>query len=702
MKSRKNGFTLIEVIIVISLVGLMLVYAVPTVLNGLRDSRETNAEANVKTLNEAAARARLKELVGPGTYGNDKYSALGWYKEQNLLTNPDKINLVLVGFDYGNWNNRYLAQKRLEAFLAGDTNAFADLSTQDIIGLLQITDDALIRAQIGQALTDKQGIATKEITGFNLKNSAEIEAYLESEEDLQWWTGSYISKFTDFSPEQINSLVTKLASGDPRVQNISFYDVQWDLTPEQINSLANSGQSKALDLLRNQNLSEANIESIMENFSPDDIGSLISSNPNIELNPSQIQELITTLPPYFVGVVGTQKNITDAQVSYFLTDPSQSLQDRANFAGHYVQNKNISQAGFDQLFNYGSTQYPYTLNMLGYNNSLTPAQVNSLYNHALSVPNSQAISIISNSNLTPAQREPFINKANASRYGPEASHIGTAIRNGVLTPTEIETILQNAIANPNNTGHITDALGENGVLNPTQINQFAAAALTANGGDNSSIHSLAGNKDLNSATIDQIISLSNSNPTSWNFTNLGSNPSLSQQQKETLWQNAYNNSTSRTGGNLGSIEVPDNIFSNALAAMSAPGFDGSYGYSITNNKKLTPSQIDQLTQAAINNPDNNMLAASLYRSSANEQTTSSNYSTQLTNAILSNPTSRLANAAGYAESLTRADVDRLLDYATANPTSNITYSFAAAGEEARLGHLTPTQLARIQNISIDY
>ena len=103
-KPTQSAFTLIEVTVVVAILGLILAFAVPAVVSALRGSQATGGEAAVKTLNEAAIRARLKDMLGPGTVGSDKVAALDWYLDQNLIQNTKRPDISDINFLYGFWS----------------------------------------------------------------------------------------------------------------------------------------------------------------------------------------------------------------------------------------------------------------------------------------------------------------------------------------------------------------------------------------------------------------------------------------------------------------------------------------------------------------------------------------------------------------------------------------------------------------------
>ena len=109
LKSKtQSAFTLIETLVTLLVIGLILTFAVPSLLDARRNSVNTGSEAAVKTLNEAAVRAKLKGLVGPGTVGNDKVAAYDWYEQLNLLGNIKPLNLDPLYYAMSVWGSSTL------------------------------------------------------------------------------------------------------------------------------------------------------------------------------------------------------------------------------------------------------------------------------------------------------------------------------------------------------------------------------------------------------------------------------------------------------------------------------------------------------------------------------------------------------------------------------------------------------------------
>jgi prepilin-type N-terminal cleavage/methylation domain-containing protein len=110
----KAGFSLLEILITISIIALVIGIGIPA-LNGARNEAIlTQARGNVKTLNEAATRSRVKGIVGAGTFGSDKNAAIEWYQTQKLVPPNENILINEITYYFGQWS----ATKDIEGKLA--------------------------------------------------------------------------------------------------------------------------------------------------------------------------------------------------------------------------------------------------------------------------------------------------------------------------------------------------------------------------------------------------------------------------------------------------------------------------------------------------------------------------------------------------------------------------------------------------------
>lgn len=156
-----RGFTLIEILVAIAIIATITAFAVPAISSAIRNSRNERADANTKAFNQAASRARFKELVGAGTYGSDKQAAVDWYIAQNFTPDRD-YKVDWNSYINGIWTSNLLgdpnglasqaaAGNLSEAELAELLNRFGELSPDMLQamsdgGYLAVSDAALSQA----------------------------------------------------------------------------------------------------------------------------------------------------------------------------------------------------------------------------------------------------------------------------------------------------------------------------------------------------------------------------------------------------------------------------------------------------------------------------------------------------------------------------------------------------------------------------
>lgn len=102
-QKRSRGWTLVEILIVIAIVGLLLGFAIPAMNTAISSARKTQTDTTLRLLNTISSQTRQAGMTNAGNSGSDKIAALQYYKSQNWLRtekDPDISNLL---FEDGVW-----------------------------------------------------------------------------------------------------------------------------------------------------------------------------------------------------------------------------------------------------------------------------------------------------------------------------------------------------------------------------------------------------------------------------------------------------------------------------------------------------------------------------------------------------------------------------------------------------------------------
>ena len=103
----KKGFTLVEVLAVIVIIGLIFLIAFPTLLNSIKKSQEKIDSNTIELLTSSAkdyANDNIDELEDSFCVNITKLISEGYIDEDIVTTNGNKLLNKSINFSNGNYN----------------------------------------------------------------------------------------------------------------------------------------------------------------------------------------------------------------------------------------------------------------------------------------------------------------------------------------------------------------------------------------------------------------------------------------------------------------------------------------------------------------------------------------------------------------------------------------------------------------------
>ena len=125
---RKSGFTLIEVIIVVGIIGILLAIAIPNILLSMHRARQRAAVADIKIIAEAVESYRIDIGFVPAAAAGQTLPAVPVY-----IQNVPQLDPWQTTYKYYNWRDDNDKEYRIQS-LGADRQAGPSPTGDQLVG----------------------------------------------------------------------------------------------------------------------------------------------------------------------------------------------------------------------------------------------------------------------------------------------------------------------------------------------------------------------------------------------------------------------------------------------------------------------------------------------------------------------------------------------------------------------------------------